>query len=352
MTRIKLQFVNVFRDRHGKVRYYFRRPGRKSVALRGPPGSERFMEAYAAALAGDAPRLDIGASRSKPGTVAALVAAYFASIAFNDLAKNTQQVRRNILERFRAEHGGKRVVMLQQQHIANMVAAKAATPSAARSFLNTMRALMQFAIEVHFRTDDPTQGVRRPRIKSDGFYTWSEHDITKFEAVHPVGSRARLAMALLLYTAQRRSDVVGMGPQHIRGGVLSVRQQKTGVSLSIPVHTQLQTIIDATPVNGLAFLMTAAGRPFTAGGFSNWFRDMCNQAGLPKGTSAHGLRKAACRRLAEAGCSANVIAAISGHKSLQEIQRYTMAADQVRMAHAGIDAMQSSDRTKNTKLQT
>ena len=169
MTRIKLQFVNVFRDRHGKLRYYFRRPGRKSVALRGPPGSERFMEAYAAALAGDAPRLDIGASRSKPGTVAALVAAYFASIAFNDLAKNTQQVRRNILERFRAEHGGKRVVMLQQQHIANMVAAKAATPSAARSFLNTMRALMQFAIEVHFRTDDPTQGVRRPRIKSDGF---------------------------------------------------------------------------------------------------------------------------------------------------------------------------------------
>jgi len=133
--------------------------------------------------------------------VAALVAAYFASIAFNDLAKNTQQVRRNILERFRAEHGGKRVVMLQQQHIANMVAAKAATPSAARSFLNTMRALMQFAIEVHFRTDDPTQGVRRPRIKSDGFYTWSEQDITRFEAVHPVGPRARLAMALLLYTA-------------------------------------------------------------------------------------------------------------------------------------------------------
>src|SRR6476660_2058077 len=135
-----------------------------------------------------------------------------------------------------------------------------------------------------------------------------------------------------------------MGPQHIRGGVLFVRQQKTGVSLSIPVHTQLQTIIDATPVNGLAFLMTAAGRPFTAGGFSNWFREACNAAGLPKGTSAHGLRKAACRRLAEAGCSANVIASISGHASLGEVARYTRAVDQARMARDGM-AMLIKQRT-------
>jgi site-specific recombinase XerD len=139
-----------------------------------------------------------------------------------------------------------------------------------------------------------------------------------------------------------------MGPQHIRGGVLFA-PAKTGVSLSIPVHQPKPLRRDTSQW----LFSNDSGRSALHGwGLSNWFREMCNQAGLPKGTSAHGLRKAACRRLAEAGCSANVIAAISGHKSLQEIQRYTMAADQMRMAHAGIDAMQSSDRTKNTKLQT
>jgi integrase len=133
---------------------------------------------------------------------------------------------------------------------------------------------------------------------------------------------------------------VQMGRQHVRGGVLFLRQQqKTGTPLEIPVHPELQAVLDATPSNHLTFLTTSLGKPFSAAGFTNWFRECCNEAGLPKGTSAHGLRKAACRRLAEAGCSANVIAAISGHKSLNEVQRYTAAADQLRMARMGMEAM-------------
>jgi integrase len=141
-----------------------------------------------------------------------------------------------------------------------------------------------------------------------------------------------LALGLLLYTAQRRSDVVKMGPQHISNGTVRVRQQKTGANLRIPVHHDLQAILNATPGSHLTFLVTAYGKPFTAGGFSNWFRDRCDEAGLPKECAAHGLRKAACRRLAETGCSANEIAAISGHVTLREVERYTKAADQERMA--------------------
>src|SRR5262249_42096833 len=129
-------------------------------------------------------------------------------------------------------------------------------------------------------------------------------------------------------TAQRRSDVVTLGRQHVRNGVLYLRQRKTGRSLEIPVHPALQAILDGTSSEHLTFLTTQAGQPFSPAGFTNWFRDRCNEAGLPRGTSAHGLRKAACRRLAEAGCSANLIAAVSGHKSLREVQRYTEAADQ------------------------
>ncbi len=102
----------------------------------------------------------------------------------------------------------------------------------------------------------------------------------------------------------------------------------------------LQAIIDATPSEHLTFLTTAFGKPFTAAGFGNWFREQCNEAGLPH-CSAHGLRKAAARRLAEAGCTAHEIAAITGHASLREVQRYTKAADQTRLAVAAMDKMRT-----------
>ncbi|HEV2187994.1 MAG TPA: tyrosine-type recombinase/integrase [Stellaceae bacterium] len=336
MTKIRLSHIHEFRDRLGKVRRYVRLSGGKRIPLKGAPGSDEFMEIYRAALA-EVRRPEIGALRTVPGTVNAAVVSYFNSAAFQAGAPDTRRTRRNILERFRAEHGDKRIALLQRTHIERMVAAKAATPSAARNFLNTIRALMGHCIIEGMRTDDPTQGVKRVPIKTTGYRTWTEADIAQFEAAHPVGSRARLALALLLYTGQRRSDVVLLGRQYLHAGRLHLRQQKTRAELVIPVHPDLAVVLDATPSSHLTFLTTATGKPFSAAGFTNWFRDMCNEAGLPKGTSAHGLRKAACRRLAEAGASANVIAAISGHATLAEVARYTRAADQLKMAEQAID---------------
>jgi integrase len=114
--------------------------------------------------------------------------------------------------------------------------------------------------------------------------------------------------------------------------------------LAIPLHPDLAAIIAATPSGHLTFLTTTFGKSFTAAGFGNWFRDQCNEACLPRHCAAHGLRKAACRRLAEAGCSANIIASISGHTTLTEVARYTKAADQERMARDGMAAI-----TRTTK---
>lgn len=339
MTRIRLHYVHEFTDRHGKTRRYFRRPGFKRVRLPGLPGSQEFMEAYQAAL-NDTPPIEIGATRSRPGTVGALVSAYLNSVAFGNLAQETQRSRRGILEGFRNEHGDKRVATLHREAVQRMVAAKVKTPSAARNFLNTLRVLMAFAVETGIRPDDPTLGIRRPKIKTSGWRTWTEEDIAAFEAKHPVGTQARLAMALMLYTCQRRGDVWPMGPQHVRNGTIQVRQHKTGAPLSIPIHPDLQAVLDETPSQHLAFLTTAYGKPFTsAASFGNWFGKCCREAGLPKGTAAHGFRKAACRRLAEAGCSASEIMAVSGHKSLSEVQRYCAAADQARMARQSIAAI-------------
>ena len=185
-------------------------------------------------------------------------------------------------------------------------------PSAARNLLRVLKVLMAHCISNRMRDDDPTQGIRTPKIKTEGYTPWSEQDVATFEARHPIGSRARLALALLLYTGQRRGDVIHIGRQHIRDGVLHLRQRKTGAVLAIPVHPILQSILNATPSDHLTFLTTRGGSPFSPAGFGNLFRDWCNQAGLPKGLSAHGLRKACCTRLAEAGCSEKQIASISG----------------------------------------
>jgi integrase len=172
--------------------------------------------------------------------------------------------------------------------------------------------------------------------KSDGYHTWTESEISQFEARHPIGTKARLALALGLYTAQRRGDVVRMGRQHIRDGELTVRQNKTGAVLAIPVLPELATIIDATPTGHLTFLVTKTGKSYGAGDFSETFRGWCDAAGLPPECSFHGLRKAALTRLADAGKTLHQIAAVSGHKTLTEVGRYTRAADQRRLAREAL----------------
>ena len=121
--------------------------------------------------------------------------------------------------------------------------------------------------------DSLTLRKLRP-VKSDGHHTWADDEIQRYEKQHPLGTRARLALALLIYTGQRRGDVVRMGRQHVRDGVLSLRQQKTGAQIDIPVIPDLQAALDAMPVTDhLAFLTTEAGQPFTAAGFGGWFRE-------------------------------------------------------------------------------
>jgi integrase len=323
------KYVQAWVDHDGRAHHYFRRRGFPRVRLPGLPWSPSFMAEYEKAISGA--RTAIGAGRVKPGSVAAVVAEYFDSqLFFTSKSAGTQRMRRGILERFRAAYGERPMALLPAEWIEALLDSK--PPHAARSWLATLRSLCQFGRKRGYRRDDPTANIKLRAIKSDGFHTWTEGEIAQFEAHHPVGTKPRLALALLLYTAQRRSDVVHMGRQHIRDGVLTVKQQKTGATLAIPVHADLRAVLDATPSAQLTFLVTATGKPYGGNAFSAQFRNWCDAAGLPKHCKPHGLRKAACRRLAEAGCSGNEIMAISGHATLKELVRYTKAADQARLA--------------------
>lgn len=344
MLRKPPKFTQGFVDRHGHARWYFRRPGFPRVPLPGLPWTPGFMEAYEGAKAAweagrSAPTSAIGASRTKPGTMAALIASYYESTDFRSIRPNTQAFYRNLIEKVRAEHGHRMVADLQRSHIQKLMAAKADLPAAANNILKIFRVLMRHALDCNMRRDNPTIGIRKVKSQSKGFRTWSEEEIQAFYARHGEGTRARLALDLLVYTGQRRSDVVRMGRQHVRNGVLTIRQSKTGSEVAIPVHRQLADALDALPNEDLTFLLTGHGKSFTPAGFTNWFRDCVREASLPDGLSPHGLRKAACRRLAEAGCSPSEIMAISGHRNLSEVTRYTEAANRAQMAERAIQSI-------------
>jgi integrase len=350
MAQIKLKYVHAYINQHGKPTYYLRRAGFKKVRLPGSPFSAEFAAAYEMALAGQPTNL--GGSRVKPGSIRALAVSYFTSMHFLSLKPITQSTYRNIIERFCEEtdraggkHGEKRAATLQREHIVRLMAARAHKPDSANGLRKVLRAMMKYAVEIGLRSDDPTRDVKALRPKSKlGFHRWSEAEIAQFEARHPIGTKARLALALGLYSGQARQDVVAMGPQHIREEVLywvrGKTERTTGIELAIPVHPELREIIDATPSGHLTFLVTEFGKPFAVAGFGNWFREQCDKAGLHHCTF-HGLRKAASVRLAEAGCTPHEIAAITGHASLKEIVRYTNTADRKRLARAAMDKVKA-----------
>ena len=338
MTTVEIPNLHRFKSRHGKWQTYYRVAGHKKIRLLSDYLSPEFWLELQAAKAGIV-RPEIGASLTRPGTFNAARPGYYRSVGFLGLAPRGQRARRNILEHWLETYGDGPVKDLQRKHVVAMIDAKATKPGAARDLLKALHSLMQFCVMAGLREDDPTVGVKLPRSRTGGFYCWTEADIDQYRACHPLGSRPRLALEIMLNTGLRRSDAVLVGRQHLRDGSLHVKPQKTsGPVLVIPVTPELAAAIDATPSGNLTFLVGRNGAPFTAAGFGNQFRQWCNDAGLPH-CAAHGLRKAICRRLADAGRNSFEIAAITGHRSSRLVDHYTAARNQAVLARAAMAAI-------------
>jgi integrase len=342
MSRIRLQYIKAWVDKKtGKPYWRFRRRGYKEVTLPGLPGSSEFMAAYQQAL--DQPQMQIGAKRTKSGSVSAALVGYYASPHyFGSLSPGTQRLRRGILEHFRNEHGDRPIADMPAKFIA--LTLDRLQPGAARNWLKSIRHLMQYAVAMELCRTDPTKGIKLPKLKSKEHRPWTEAEVAAYEAKHPIGSKARLAFALGYYTAQRRGDAIRIGRQHIAGNFIQVRQDKTDVLLDIPMHPRLRTIINAAASEDhLTFLIAKTGKPYNMTGFSNQFRDWCNQAGLPKDCHFHGLRYSAAKMLAEAGCTPHQIASITGHKTLAMVQKYSKGAEQRRLATEAMAKLLAND---------
>ena len=336
--KVRLKYLSEDVDRHGNVRCYVRVPGKPKVRLRSQPGTPDFMDEYRAAfsLAVEA----VSVKTLARGTFGYLCNTYFGSATFRSLDKSTQDWRRRALNELVAAHGDKRVATLRPKHVRKLRDDKRVDGDGAANIrLKAIRALFKWAVEAGEAETDPARDVQLIRYVARGFHTWSLDEIAAFERAHPIGTKARLALAILLYTACRREDAVRLGPQHLRDGRIRYTQGKnenrSPVSLDIPVHPDLLVAIGAMPSGHLTFLVTEYGKPFTVAGFGNWFRDRCNEAGLSACT-AHGLRKATAARLAERGATAHEIMAITGHRTLQEVERYTRAAQKAKLADSAM----------------
>ena len=231
------------------------------------------------------------------------------------------------------EIGPRSVAGMQREHVKKLLAKFADKPGTAHTMRKMLRVLIAFAIDAGMRTDDPTVKIRAFRLGEH--HTWTDEELAQFEARWPLGTRERTVFALLLYTGQRVGDVARMSWRDMAGGAFAVTQGKTGAELRIPVHPELAQALAVWPREHVS-IVTWQGRPYTPHGLGNLIDKAADAAGMPSRCVPHGLRKAAARRLAEAGCSTREIAAITGHASLREVERYTKAADQHRLASAAI----------------
>jgi integrase/recombinase XerD len=381
MAMLRLKYVNSFVDRHGRRRHQCRIPGRKSFALPGLPGSAEFMEAYQAALAfaSAADNLEIGASRTKAGTVNAARVAYYKSKKYfiSPLAPATQRIRRNILDGFCARqapsgqtYGDKRIALLQRSHIEKLL--ESMTPAAQRNWLKALRGLMAFALSENMIAKDPTQGVTPVKAaKTMGHMTWLEPQVAMYREHHMLGTVARTALELLLNIAARRHDAHLLGDQHIRQGRICWRPHKTlrttNKLLKVKILPEFQAAFDAMqrPAGVLNFLTNDYGKAFaSAAAFGNKFANWCKAAGLKpvlcddgkmRSYRAHGLRKAALRAYAHAGATDRELMELSGHSDPRQLREYLQEVEQEKMADSAVEKLlekRAADQNGNTDLQT
>ena len=377
MATMTYRWINSFYAR-GKLRHQFRRKGHPKKLLPGLPGTAEFNEMYDKLVAqtGGATSIEIGASRTKNGSIDATIVAYLKDDAFTKgLAETTQAMRRAILDRFRdtrgpsgQRYGEKGIATLQRRHVLAML--DGMTRDAKKNWIKTLRGLMAFAVAKQMRADDPTQGIKLERAaKSTGHMPWEKPQIEQYRKRHPLGTMARLALEELLNIAARRYDAHVIWPQHViisnKDGVkkLCWRPHKTlrttGKMLKIRMLPSLHAALDAMPKPErgtelpLAFLANDYGKPFaSAAAFGNKFADWCKQAGLKPVTCAdgrvrnyraHGLRKAALIALAYAGATLPELMAVSGHANAKECMGYLEEAEQERMADAAMGKLVASE---------
>jgi integrase len=363
MTYIRIPYIKADVDRHGNSRYYFRRRGApKKIRLPGKPFDEDFMNAYHACLSGKplpaANKATLIRPSIDPKSMNWLCQQYLASHQFKALDIKTRMPRRSILEQFcelsisdedSTKLGTLPFEDFHSRAIRRVRDRKTDTPEAANNWLKSIRALFRWGCEEEQCSHNPAKDVPKIRVKTEGHHTWTMEEVAQWESFYAIGTKPRLAFALLLYTGGRRADVVAYGPQHIRDGSLTYTQNKNRnsnpITLTLPVLPDLAAIIAATKIEHMNFVVSDYGKPYTIEGFGKRFRKWAKAAGLPHCTP-HGLRKAGAVRCAESGATASEMMAIFGWRDIKQAELYTRRASQKDLAATGLRKLTAPNKAK------
>lgn len=333
--------VTVDPDRHGKLRARYRKRGQRPVYLKHLPDEPGFKAELEAIRTG----CKTPEPRHAPGTVHDLVSRYYRCPDFaargND---DRRRVRRGIIESFRAEYGSEMVVDFGFQHIEAILLKRVEKrvneqgraiggQASAATLREELLRLFRYARKLKWRDDNPVEDAEKVGVRRlKGYHSWTEAEIEQYQTYYGLGSKARLALEIILWTGQRRGNAATFGPKHIVRGKINYKAIKNGPDLWLPIAPDLQRAISAMSAVGIeTFLVTDYGRPFSVAGFGNKIREWCNAAGLPQ-CSAHGLRKAIGRRAALSKATQQGIKSIGGWKKDEEVRTYVEAAEQEQMA--------------------
>jgi integrase len=314
---------------HGKAVWYVRIGKGPRIRIREAFGTPEFDAEYQAAIAGLPARQTAKDDRAT-GTLAWLVERYREVGAWTNLSLATRRQRENIFKQVQKTAGKQSIAKITTASIMAGRDRRQDTP--ARHFLDAMRGLFRWAVKAKLVASDPTVGVDNPpRPKTDGFAVWSDDDIAAYEKRWPIGTRQRVWLDVLVYTGLRRGDAVRFGRQHIRNGIGSIKTEKNDTPVTLPILPVLSKTLEAGPCGDLTFIAGENGRLLTKESFGNLFRKACRAAGL-RDRSAHGLRKAAATRAANAGATVPQLEAIFGWNGGTMAALYTRAADRRRLS--------------------
>ncbi|VVT15487.1 tyrosine-type recombinase/integrase [Hoeflea sp. EC-HK425] len=339
MTRKLPQFCYRELSRHGAARFYFRRG--KGARHRLPDfGHPDFWQAYEQARSQSLQ--GIRPPRAAQGTLEWLIGIYRQSSAYTGLSAATRRQRDNIFGNVIKKAGGVSYTDITRAVIVGGREDRAATPAQARNFLDAMRGLFRWALEADLVTVDPTAGVKNPRRpKAAGFKAWTAEDAEAYCKRWPIGTHERVWFEVLLNTGLRRGDAVRAGRQHLRDGALVIQTEKTGMHVAIPVTEGFLSLMKAGPTGDLTFICGERGLPLTKESFGNLFRKACTAAGVAK--SAHGIRKLAATRIAEAGATVAELEAIFGWTGGTMASLYTKTVDRTRLARQGMERLRNTN---------
>jgi integrase len=314
---------------HGKVVWYVRKGKGKRIRVPAP-GTEGFDEAYRTALAEGAASAAKVRSNAV-GTLTWLVTRYRETTAWTSLSLATRRQRENILKPILETAGDQPISRVTK---ASIIAGKDRRPGhQGRHFLDTMRGLFKWAAEAGLVKEDPTDRVKVVKPKIKGFAPWDEEDVAAYRNRWPIGTRQRVWLEVLIGTGLRRGDAVMLGKQHVRDGIATIKTEKTGTEVTIPILAELAEILSIGPTGDLHFICTALGKPFAKAAFGNAFGEACREAGIKK--SAHGVRKFKATTAAYKGATEPELDAMFGWTGGRMAAHYTREASRRRLAIAG-----------------